>query len=86
MYENEMYKEMVIYMESCESGSMFQNILPKNTEIYALSAASSNENSWATYCYPDDKVDGKSMHTCLGDLFSVNWLEDSDKEFLDHES
>lgn len=32
------YAKLVFYLETCESGSMFVN-LPKNTNIYALSAA-----------------------------------------------
>lgn len=44
-----------------------------------MSAANSKESSWATYCHPDDKVEGSHMGTCLGDLFSVNWMEDLDK-------
>jgi legumain len=78
MNQNKMYKEMVIYMEACESGSMFQNILEKNINVYALSAANASESSWGTYCSPDDKVNGKSVGSCLGDLFSVNWMEDTD--------
>lgn len=27
MHENKMYKQMVMYVEACESGSMFENIL-----------------------------------------------------------
>ena len=79
MNKNKMYKEMVVYIEACESGSMFENILEKNINVYAVSAANSSESSWGTYCSPDDKVDGKSIGSCLGDLFSVNWMEDADK-------
>jgi legumain len=79
MHEKKMYKEMTVYMESCESGSMFENILKKDIGIYAVSAANASESSWGTYCSPDDMVDGKHVRSCLGDLFSVNWLEDSDK-------
>jgi len=79
MNENKMYKEMVVYIEACESGSMFENILEDNLNIYAVTAANASESSWGTYCSPDDKVDGKSIRSCLGDLFSVNWLEDADK-------
>jgi legumain len=82
MYDNKMYKELVFYMEACESGSMFEK-LPKNINIYALSAANAHESSWGTYCSPDDKVDGKSIGSCLGDLFSVNWMEDLDKAMKD---
>jgi len=77
MHENKMYKELVMYMEACESGSMFAN-LPKNINVYALSAANGKESSWGTYCSPDDMVDGKRIGSCLGDLFSVNWMEDLD--------
>ena len=79
MNANKMYKEMVLYIEACESGSMFENILEDDLNIYAVTAANSSESSWGTYCSPDDKVDGKSIRSCLGDLFSVNWLEDADK-------
>ena len=79
MHKKEMYDEMVIYIEACESGSMFKN-LPDNIKIFATTAANASESSWGTYCPPDDKINGKSLGTCLGDLYSVNWLEDSDKE------
>lgn len=79
MHENKMFKEMVVYMEACESGSMFENILKKNKNIYAVSAANSKESSWGTYCHPDDKVNGEHIGSCLGDLFSVSWMEDLDK-------
>lgn len=68
---------MVYYLESCESGSMFTS-LAKNTKIYALSAAGPDESSWGTYCPPDDIVSNKHIGSCLGDLFSVNWMEDDD--------
>lgn len=81
-----MYKEMVVYIEACESGSMFENILEKNLGIYAVSAANSRESSWGTYCSPNDKVNGKSIGSCLGDLFSVNWMEDADKARMGRET
>jgi len=86
MNENKMYKEMVVYIEACESGSMFENILEDNLNIYAVTAANAHESSWGTYCSPDDKVNGKSIGSCLGDLFSVNWLEDSDKAKMNTET
>ena len=61
---------------------MFQN-LPKDTGIYGLSAANPSESSWGCYCSPDDVVDGQHIRSCLGDLFSVNYLEDTDKGDLD---
>lgn len=52
--------------------------LPNNTGIYGLSAANPTESSWGTYCSPDDVVQGKHVGSCLGDLFSVNFIEDVD--------
>jgi len=79
MHQRNMYNKMVVYIESCESGSMFNNLLPKNINVYATSASSPTESSWGCYCPPQDKVNGKSIGSCLGDLYSVNWMEDTDK-------
>merc|ERR1712086_249671 len=77
-HERGLFKQMVFYLEACESGSMFET-LPTDLPIYALTAANAKESSWGTYCSPQDVVDGKSMGTCLGDLFSVNWLQDTEE-------
>merc|ERR1712139_282142 len=50
------------------------------------SAASPDESSWGTYCGSDAMVDGKSIGSCLGDLFSVNWMEDSDAADITQET
>jgi len=80
MYDKGAYGELVFYLEACESGSMFEDILPSNVNILAVTASNSTESSWGTYC--DDPV----LDTCLGDLFSVNWMQDSDKEDLNKET
>lgn len=77
MYNKKMYKQLVYYMEACESGSMFQQ-LPKDINIYAVSAASPSESSWAYYCPPEDEVNGKHIGSCLGDEFSIHWMENTD--------
>jgi legumain len=56
---------------------MFVNLAP-DWRIYALSAANPTESSWGTYCPPNDKINGKSVGTCLGDEFSVTFLENVD--------
>jgi len=43
-----------------------------------LSASSPSESSWGCYCNPDDVIAGKHIGSCLGDLFSVSWMEHSD--------
>jgi legumain len=73
MTDKKMYKEMVFYIESCESGSMFPD-LDESSNVYAMTASNAELSSWAAYCGRDAKVDGKKLGTCLGDLFSVNWM------------
>jgi len=77
MHDQKMFKKMVYYLESCESGSMFVN-LSSDINVYALSAANPTESSWGTYCYPDDMINGQHVGSCLGDLFSVSWMELTD--------
>merc|ERR1712193_337900 len=48
--------------------------------VYAVTAANGHESSWGTYCMPSDVVDGKHIGSCLGDEFSVHWMEDFDME------
>lgn len=86
MHDNKMYSELVFYLEACESGSMFDGILKDNLNIYAITAANPSESSWGTYCYPDDQVNGVHINSCLGDLFSVNWMEDTEANSIKSES
>jgi len=84
MHNKGMYKKLTYYLESCESGSMFQGMnIP---EIYAVSAANPTESSYGCYCGSSAKVNGKKIGSCLGDLFSVNWMEDSDAKDITSES
>jgi legumain len=79
MHERKMFDELAFYLEACESGSMFEH-LSKEWNIYAITAANAHESSWGCYCDTDLGL------PCLGDLFSVNWLQDSDKENLETET
>ena len=65
---------------------MFDGILKDNLQIYAITATNAEEDSWKTYCYPNDQVNGVHINSCLGDLFSVNWMEDSDAQNVKTES
>ncbi|KAL9255302.1 Vacuolar-processing enzyme-like protein [Drosera capensis] len=73
------YKSMVIYVEACEAGSMFDGLLPTGLNIYVTTASNPDESSWATY-YDDH------YQTYLGDLYSVSWLENSDEHNLQAET
>ena len=44
------YKEMMLYIEACESGSMFEGMLGSELGVYATTASNACESSWATYC------------------------------------
>jgi legumain len=74
------FQRLIIYVEACFAGSVFENIqLPKN--VIAITASNSTESSWGTFCptprHPDaDTVNGVHIGTCLGDLFEVTWKRD----------
>ena len=71
---------MVIYVEACESGSLFNNILEDDLNVYAVTAADDRTSSFAAWCGPNnDKVNNISVGTCLGDLFSIVWFDDTEK-------
>lgn len=75
MDTNNMYKNLLFYLEACESGSMFQGVLPPTMNIYATTAADATHSSYA--CYYD-----QTLNTYLGDVYSVNWMENSDLGML----
>lgn len=79
MHSENRYGKLVLYIEACESGSMFRNVLPENINIFATTASDYDESSYA--CYYDAK-----RGTYLGDWYSVNWMEDSDREDIEKES
>ncbi|VDM09454.1 unnamed protein product [Wuchereria bancrofti] len=80
MHKLKKFGRLVFYMEACESGSMFAKVLPKNIDVYAVTAANSHESSWGCYC------DNKMKLPCLGDCFSINWIVNSEKEDLSRET
>ncbi|KAL3633519.1 hypothetical protein CASFOL_022281 [Castilleja foliolosa] len=80
------YKSLVFYIEACESGSIFEGLLPEGLNIYATTASNAEESSWGTYCPGDNPSPPPEYETCLGDLYSVAWMEDSDKHNLRTES
>lgn len=79
MYDQRKYNQMVLYIEACESGSMFDKLLAPNLNVYATTASNPTESSWA--CYWDS-----TRNAYLGDTYSVNFLEDSDKADMSSET
>lgn len=86
MHEAKRYKEMVIYIEACESGSIFEGLLPEGLNIYATTASNAEESSWGTYCPGMFPAPPEEFDTCLGDLYSVAWMEDAEIENLKKET
>ncbi|XP_076916456.1 vacuolar-processing enzyme-like [Bidens hawaiensis] len=76
------YKSLVFYLEACESGSIFEGLLPQGLNIYATTASGPDESSWGTYCPGDYPSPPPEYTTCLGDLYSVAWMEDCDAHSL----
>ncbi|GAY60595.1 hypothetical protein WN943_000585 [Citrus x changshan-huyou] len=72
------YKSLVFYLEACESGSIFEGLLPEGLNIYATTASNAEESSWGTYCPGEIPGPPPEYSTCLGDLYSIAWMEDSD--------
>ncbi len=78
MKSKKMYKKIVYYMEACYSGSMFVGF-EEGDLIYALTAANPHESSYEYYCEDEAVVKGVNLGTCLGDEFSVHWMENVDE-------
>ncbi|KAI6240621.1 Legumain [Aphelenchoides fujianensis] len=75
MHKHEKYGQLVFYVEACESGSMFEEILPNHINVYVVTAANGEESSYAEYWCND-------FMTLLGDSMSIAWMEQADLEFL----
>jgi len=69
MHKEKRYAKMLIYIEACLSGSMFDQ-LPKDINVFAVTASNPRESSYA--CYYDHL-----RRTYLADEFSAHWMEDS---------
>lgn len=65
----------MVFIEACESGSLFQNFDLKSLNIWALTATNATGPSYGTFCFPHDKVLGQNVYSCLGDMFSVSWMD-----------
>ena len=80
MVSMDFFHELVFYLESCESGSMFHGYnYDQQSKVLAVSASLPTESSYATYCRADSdhpiSPNASYIGACLGDLFSVSWME-----------
>ncbi|KAM6598885.1 hypothetical protein CsatA_018494 [Cannabis sativa] len=60
--------------------------MPKDMNIYVTTASNAQENSWGTYCPGMEPPPPPEYITCLGDLYSVDWMEDSQGHNLKRET
>ncbi|CAG2115003.1 unnamed protein product [Medioppia subpectinata] len=79
MHEDKKFAKMLFYLEACESGSMFDGILPDNINVYAAASSRPDEPS-----YPccNDPI----RHVGVGGLFSDAWYRDSETKDLNTET
>lgn len=82
MYDNGQYKQMVFYFEACHSGSMFRK-LKHGKNVYAMTGSDTEHSAWMCNCPPYDKVNGKSMGTCLSAWYDNMWMEEVMKKGAD---
>merc|ERR1712002_1210970 len=71
MHARNTYKKMVIYIEACYSGTMFDSVLPEGHNVYAITAANTHESSYAAFY-------DRRRHTFLADEFSANFMHDTE--------
>jgi len=81
MHEKRMFKNLVYYLETCHSASMFEDLDVPN--VYAVTSANATQSGWGTYCAKEgdgtaDMINGKHFNTCIGDLFGVSWMESNE--------
>ncbi|XP_042437028.1 patatin-like protein 3 [Zingiber officinale] len=69
-------ENLIIYVEACESGSIFEGLMPEDLNVYVTTTSNVVESSWGTYCPGMDPPPPPEYMTCLGDLYSVAWMED----------
>lgn len=83
MHSKRSYKELVFYVEACESASIFETLDKKlkDYNMYVVTASDDSHSSFAAYCITDFLPDN-----CMGDQFSVSWMEDSDSVDLNQQT
>jgi legumain len=71
MFSENKYEKLVFYMEACYSGTMFEQYLPKDHNVWAITAVNTHESSYAAFY-------DRRRRTYLADEFSANWMKDTE--------
>ena len=79
MHKKNLYKNLLFYLEACNSGSMFEDFLPPDLGILAVTASNPGEASYS--CFYNETLD-----TFMADVFSALWLESAERSSHETES
>ncbi|CAG2113472.1 unnamed protein product, partial [Medioppia subpectinata] len=71
MHQDRKFAKLVFYLESCESGSMFDKLLPNDINVYVTTASAPDEES--NFCCYD-----KFRHADTGSAYSNAWIENTE--------
>ena len=74
-HEKKLYGKWVWFMEACHSGSMFEDKLPEDMNIYVMTSSDAHHNAYMSNCPPNDKVAEKSIGACLSGLWDNSYLD-----------
>ena len=50
MHTQGKYGKMLLYIDACYSGSMFEGLLPDDINVYAVTAANATQESYSCFC------------------------------------
>jgi len=78
MKKKKLFKNLLIYIEACESGSLMEGFSLSN--VYAVTAVGPTVPSLGTYCGYEASINGTQINSCLGDLFAVMWMQYVEEE------
>ena len=79
MSQKRKFSKLLFYLEACESGSMFQDVLPSNLSVLAVTASNATSPSFAMGY--DER-----LNTFVADQFSFAWMEDTERSVADKET
>ena len=78
MHEKKMFKELVFYLEACDSATMMEGF-PDDLNIYVVTSTNAAVSGWACFCPPNDDVThGKHIGACITEEFGYAYMTDMD--------
>ena len=78
MADKKMFKELVLYLEACDSATMMVDF-PDDLNIYVVTSTDAAVSGWACFCPPEDVVHGTHIGACLSEEFGYAYMKDMDE-------